>query len=64
MWQKIKSFYKKVLKFACICVALLFWSLFIGITYCFVEHIYNGAYKEAVYTGVAVMLMLNVFLGE
>ena len=61
MWQKIKE---KVLKFACFCVALLFWFLLVSISYCFADNLLNGLHKEAIYTGVAMMLMLNVALGE
>lgn len=61
MWQKIKE---KALKVVCCSIVLLFWFLLVGISYCFADNLLNGLYKEAVYTGVAMMLMLNIALGE
>lgn len=64
MWQKIKIFSKKIAFLLCILLSLLVLFLFLGVTYCFVWHLINGNYKEAVYTGFAAMLMLNAFLGD
>jgi hypothetical protein len=60
----IRLFFAKFWKFACIFFALLFWTLFIAMAYVFAKHLYTGAYDQAVYTGVGLMLMLNALLGE
>jgi hypothetical protein len=60
----IRKLITKSWKFACIFFAMLFWGLFIAMACVFAKHLYMGAYEQAVYTGVGLMLMLNALLGE
>ena len=60
----IRLFFAKFLKIACLFFVLLFWTLFIAMACVFAKHLYTGAYEQAVYTGVGLMLMLNALLGE